>query len=410
MGNLKVFLVIAVCGLPLLSIFVPFGLSSITETVTATEQCQCMTLLEWIQLTCALYNGVDISVGRGNPEIPAEIRTAPLDETVVPLLLSQTGTRLENLLAPNYHYHPRLTAAIMELEVDREVDDQNPHYYYFLSEEGRGAAADNRHHAEARSLHLLSFLNETGELEWPVKYINISNSPCKECARDLIKAFKGKEKPAINFLWVYGSPSSLSADEKYAEKQVLERIKKFISAIQSLEELVKAGFKVGLWDWKDFSNFLKRQAPTEELDLFTNSIRKYAKRLNTRGKITKESIDIVNRNYAFFTSELNENDDEPEDGGGGGGGGGDDDGDGGRNHEGSDEKENEESQGGLRNFLSSVVSAIIKLVIDITVMGPRIIYMTKLNFFMILATTACLGVLIGFICRPFIPLQLYNYG
>ena len=289
MGNHKDFLVLIVCGLPLLSPCVPFDQSSVTETATAaTEQCQCccMTSPEWTQLTCALFNGVDISVAtdRGNLEISVEIRTALLKGTVVPLLLSQPGTtRLEKLLKSNhsYHYHPRLTAAIIELG----VDDQNQHYY-FLSVQGRGAAADNRHHAEARSLHLLSFLNETGELEWPVKYINISNSPCKECARDLIKAFKGKEKPTINFLWVYGSPSSLSK-----KKAALERIQKLISAIEGLYELVKAGFKIGLWDWKDFSKFLESHAPTERLlRIFTNSIREYTNQLNARGKATVDTF------------------------------------------------------------------------------------------------------------------------
>ena len=198
-----------------------------------------------------------------------------------------------------------------------------------------------------------------------MKYINISNSPCKECARDLIKAFKGEEKPTINFLWVYGSPSSDEKDaEKDAEKQERERNQKFISAIQSLEELVKAGFKVGLWDWKDFSNFLNNSAPTEKLrHIFTNSIRKYANRLNTRGNKTKESIDEVISNYDFFTSELNEDDDEG-------------------------------SQGGLYNFLSSVVTAIIEL-IHFTVMGLHITYMTK--FFIILAIATCLAALIGFV-------------
>ena len=235
-----------------------------------------------------------------------------------------------------------------------------------------------------------------------MKYINISNSPCKECARDLIKAFKGKEKPAINFLWVHGAPGSDEDAQKVTEKQVRERTKKFASAWKGLDELVNAGFEVGLWNWTDFGNFLKKRAPTEKLRrILTNSIGKHPKRLKTRGKITKELIDEVIGNNAFF-KESNKDDDEPEGGGGGGDGGG---GDGG-NHEGNDKKKNEGSQGGLLNFLSSILTTIIELTIDITVMGPHIISMTKLKFFVILATTACLGVLFGFVCRPFIPLQL----
>lgn len=304
MENLKFLVLSGICVLFISLLFVPSSLSNCTLTV----ECQ------WVKLMCAFFTGVDICVRHHMAPI-SELDQAGLEMvmsyelygTIVPFLRTETFDKnfIRNVIRrKSYHYHPRLTVA---------TDDQNQVFYSqpkprdrshgSRDPNDRDRSRDHWHHAESR---LLRVLNKTGQLE-TVKYINISNSPCMECARELMTAFEGRQdKPTINFVWVYGkSLLTLSdSDEEMANKRQDDREKKwnkqqdvnYMNAIMSLKALVQAGFKIGLWDWVSFSKFLKDNAPwptTYYRGVLQDGLDRYSKQLNERDAITQDDIRVV---------------------------------------------------------------------------------------------------------------------
>ena len=230
-----------------------------------------------VDLACAFFTGVDISVRNKTPNSGTTEQAAlKLAGTVVSLLgiqSSDENLKTNVMRSRRYRYHPRLTAAI---------DDRG---HIFFSAPGYGNCRSNGHHAESQ---LLRFLEKNGQLK-TVKFICVSNSPCSSCARELINLFKDRpDKPTIYFLWVHGKGLPLENDEKYME------------AIMSLKDLDHAGFKLGLWDRINFSNFLKDNAsePSDHLLVATFDLlfRRFAKQIYERAEITKIAIQTV-KNY-----------------------------------------------------------------------------------------------------------------
>ena len=277
----KSFFVTLAVLLPLWLYLVSFS----TSSSTVTWCCQ------WVQLFCSFYNGVDIG---------GQIPWGNIDFQVTVLKYLGSGVSDENFqrenlyVRPNYRYHPQLTVA---------VDDQQR---FFISEP-RHSITDTTH-AEAK---LIQFLNDTGQLS-TIPYFNLTNSPCKECARKIIEAFKERDiKPDINILWLYGKGSESEKDAKY------------MNAIMSLLNLTRAGFKVGVWDWKDYGEYLANIAYPDfakaELE-YSRLI--HAKLFEKRTKITKDSLDTINSFDEIDDRErirriLSKLEDEKDDGGGG---------------------------------------------------------------------------------------------
>ena len=241
--------------LPLMTCLIYWSMSN----STVTQCCQ------YVQMFCSLYTGVNI--GRLNL-----LRISAGETNVLTYLESEVSDRNFDRWRTvrswgDYHYFPRLTVV---------VDDQNRFLTYTESEH-----RTNSSHADRRLARFLNF--DFGNFS---ATLNFTNSPCKGLARELIKVFKDRDiKPDINILWVYGKGTNPEHDAKY------------MNAVLSILELIRAGFKVGVWDWKDYGEYLKNNIAAACADFATKELeenmRQGAELFQMRTKITEDSLDTI---------------------------------------------------------------------------------------------------------------------
>ena len=348
----------------LLPLMMCFGASfSMSATATATRYRQ------YVKLFCSFYSAVNIG---------APISWRNIDRgAVLDILMSQvTDHDFQRHVdtRANYTYFSQLTVGVVE------TDGQK---HFFISDPRPTGGTDSTHAEEK----LIKFLVDNGLIQ-SIPHLNLTNSPCDKCARELIEAFKDRDiKPDINILWVYGKGLKAENDAKY------------MRAILSISELLHAGFKVGVWEWKDYGEYLK--------DLFTNTTDldlkniarlqiRHAARFDKRTKITKDSLDTIKKfhlDWEEMLRRLMNKDDGTEDHDGGG-----DDGD--ENpHNNDDPVDDEEDEGG--SFFNLIWNVVIYLgnALNEFTGWQKIIVMPRVHYIAITGVSALLGWLVAHIVR-----------